>query len=548
MCETNLLYEIMNLSKYSIRGTIMRDGMTLVVDLRSGSIHTKKDEGEREYIGGGLGAYMLNKRIKGDVDAMGPENVLVITSGPFAGMPIPAASGIGIFSKSPLTGYFGDDYLFGAFGNQMSRAGYASIIIKGVSERPVYLYIDDGVCTIKRADELLGLSPWKTEEKIREAMNDRSLGVISIGQAGENKVRYATIYGDFQYSGCGLGAVMGSKRLKAIAIKGSNDLRPKDPTTILEMYKMLSKKMEESFVDDLDWAYDARDKLPANNFKGVSSDSDVKKLIGGLKERELKKVSFQHCPVACKTLCQSDGIISPITIGGISIGLLNGIYDPDTVIKAEHLCYTLGLDPRSVAVVAAFANELKEREDDIGFEMGFGKKEELLKFIEVISKGKSIFSEGIKAAAKKFGAEDSAMHSKGAELSIDTFTDENIAFGTAISHSGSYQGGKDYDTSNLLKMMMVYPKAYEAYSKEDLYRLYAAVGGETDRERLGEMKDKINDIKREFNIRQGWKMDDDTLPQRIMKNFSGEEAFLQKRLDYYRSMGWDEEGSKGERE
>jgi Aldehyde:ferredoxin oxidoreductase len=141
----------MNLSKYSIRGTIMRDGMTLVVDLRSGSIHTKKDEGEREYIGGGLGAYMLNKRIKGDVDAMGPENVLVITSGPFAGMLIPAASGIGIFSKSPLTGYFGEDYLFGAFGNQMSRAGYASIIIRGVSERPVYLYIDDGVCTIKKS-------------------------------------------------------------------------------------------------------------------------------------------------------------------------------------------------------------------------------------------------------------------------------------------------------------------------------------------------------------------------------------------------------------
>jgi hypothetical protein len=132
------------------------------------------------------------------------------------------------------------------------------------------------------------------------------------------------------------------------------------------------------------------------------------------------------------------------------------------------------------------------------------------------------------------------MHSKGAELSIDTFTDENIAFGTAISHSGSYHGGKDYDTSNLLKMMMIYPKAYEAYSKEDLYRLCAAVDGETDRERLGEMKDKINDIKREFNIRQGWKREDDTLPQRIMKNFFEEEAFLQKKFDYYRSMGWDD--------
>jgi len=519
----------------------MKNIILLMIDLESGEKYTERlDE---DYIAGYLGVKLLKDNVGKDAEPLGSENLLVITTSPFAGLPVPCSGGIGIFSKSPLSGYIGESYLFGTFGDRMARSAYDIIAVKGISEKPVYLYIDDSSPSIIRADKLKGLSPWMTEKTIKKSLNDPSIGVLSIGHAGEKKVRFSTIYSDYQYTRSGLGAVMGSKKLKAIAIRGSGGIKPKNPDKVYDLYKSLTNKISETY-GSIDLFNDLVNyDIPGHNFKKASVDEKkgFMNLIDQIKKYKLKKESFQQFPVSFSTLYQTDGITSPLTLGGLAIGVLNEIYNADTIIKAEHLCYSLGIDPLSMAAVMALANELKEKGEPISSNIWWGKDEESLNFIKSITDEDNVFANGVKYAAAEFNAEDIAMHSKGVELSIDTFIDKDFAFNTAVSPSGTYSGGKDFVKSRLYNFLGIYPAVHDIYSDEYVYQLYAAITGDRDFD-IGGLKTDINTIEREFNVQQGWKKDDDLLPTRIIDElFGGKDNFLSRRQDFFYFMRWNEE-------
>lgn len=522
----------------------MNNIVLLIIDLDSGERYTEKLDDD--YIAGYLGIKLLKDNVGKDVEPLNPKNLLVITTSPFAGLPVPFAGGVGIYSKSPLSGYIGESYLFGTFGDRMARSGYDIIAIKGVSEKPVYLYIDDSSSSILRADKLKGRSPWMTEKMIKESLNDPSVGVLSIGPAGEKKVRFSTIYSDFQYTRCGLGAVMGSKKLKAIAIRGSGDIKPENPSKILELYKSLTSKIAKTYgsIDLLDNF--ANYDLPGHNFKKASAEEkkSFMDLIDQIKKYKFKKESFQQFPISFSTLYQIDSIVTPITLGGIAIGILNGIYNVDTIIKAEHLCYSLGIDPLSMAVIISFANELKEREKTILSNLGWKKDKESLDFIKSIVDDDNVFANGVKYAADKFDAKDIAMHSKGIELSIDAFIDKDFAFNTAVSPSGIYSGVKDFAKSRLYNFLGIHPAVHDFYSNEDIYHLFTSITGDRDFD-IELLKIDVNTIEREFNIQQGFNEDDDMLPARIIDElFGNKDSFLSRRQDFYYFMKWDKDNKK----
>ncbi|HIH78480.1 MAG TPA: hypothetical protein HA341_06120 [Halobacteria archaeon] len=519
----------------------MKNIILLMIDLGSGEKYTERlDE---DYIAGYLGVKLLKDNVGKDVEPLSPENLLVITTSPFAGLPIPCSGGIGIYSKSPLSGYIGESYLFGTFGDRMARSNYDIIAVKGVSEKPVYLYIDDSSVSIIRADKLRGSSPWMTEKIIKESLNDPSVGVLSIGPAGEKSVKSSTIYSDLQYTRSGLGAVMGSKKLKAIAIRGSGGLKPKNPGKIMDLYKSLTNKIAEAYggIDLINNLVNYN--LPGHNFKkaSVEEKKGFTSLIDQIQKYKLKKESFQQFPISFSTLYQVDGITTPVTLGGIAIGVLNGIYNADTIIKAEHLCYSLGIDPLSMAVVMSLANELKERKEPISSDIGWGKDKESLDFIKSIVNDDNIFANGVRYAADKFNAKDIAMHSKGIELSIDAFIDKDLAFNTAVSPSGAYFGSKDFAKSHIYNFLGIYPAVHDFYSDEYIYQLYTSITGDRDFD-IGLLKTDVISIEREFNIQQGWNEEDDMLPSRIIDELFGDkDNFLSRRQDFYYFMKWNKD-------
>lgn len=519
----------------------MKNIILLMIDLDSGEKYTEKlDEG---HIAGYLGLKLLKDNVGQNVEPLSPENILVITTSPFAGLPIPCSGGIGIYSKSPLSGYVGMDYLFGTFGDRMVRSDYDIIAVKGVSEKPVYLYIDDSSVSIIRADKLRGLSPWMAEKIIKESLNDPSVGVLSIGPAGEKKVRFSAIYSDLQYTRSGLGAVMGSKKLKSIAIRGTRGIKPKNPDKILDLYKSLTDRTVETYGGSDILNSLVNYELPGHNFQkaSVEEKKNFMDLIDQIKKYKLKKESFQQFPVSFSTLYHIDGVTTPLTLGGIAIGVLNGIYNADTILKAEHLCYSLGIDPLSMAVVMALANELKDRKEPISYDIGWGKDKESLAFIKSIISDDNIFSNGVKYVADKFNAEDIAMHSKGIELSINTFIDKDLAFNTAVSPSGTYSGGKDFAKSCLYNFLGIYPAVHDIYSDEYVYQLYTSITGDRDFD-IGLLKTDVISILREFNIQQGWSNEDDMLPARVIDELFGDkDNFLSRRQDFYYFMKWNKD-------
>ena len=207
-------------------------GKTLRVDLSNGRIEssTLDDDIRLGFIGGrGINSRLLYEETNTDTDPLGPDNRLIIGTSPLTGTVVPTAGRFTISAKSPLTGILGDANAGGFFAPELKYAGYDSIVISGASERPVYLWIDDEKIELKDATGLWGKTTSETDHLIKKQNNDESIRVLSIGPAGENLVKIAGIVTGFNIAArCGLGAVMGSKRLKAIAVRGSNSIKIAD--------------------------------------------------------------------------------------------------------------------------------------------------------------------------------------------------------------------------------------------------------------------------------------------------------------------------------
>ena len=397
----------------------------------------------RKHLGGaGFISYFLLKELQQGIDPLGPENKLIFALGPVTGVPLSGSGRHCVGAKSPLTGGYAKSESGGFWGAELKHAGYDGIIVEGKAEKPVYLWIHDGEVEIKDASHLWGKNTKETQETIRAELEDSLIRVAGIGPAGENLVRIACIMNDLKDAAGrgGMGAVMGSKNLKAIAVRGHQQPEVADPERLGEIRQWLTanQKLWNSFHEfGTGVAMDAgaaTGNLPILNFRD-GEFPDAKNIDAGAVKDTIRigMESCYACVVRCKKIVKVD---EPYSVdpayGGpeyetlAAIGSNCGVDDLKAIAKGNELCNAYSLDTISTGVAISFAMECFEKgllttKDTDGIELRFGSAEAMLKAIELIARRQGIgdiLAEGTARAAQKIGkgAIEFAMQVKGLEI------------------------------------------------------------------------------------------------------------------------------------
>ena len=456
------------------------NGKILRVDLSGGAISVDEpDDGfYRHYVGGrGFVSYFLLREVARDVDPLGPENKLIFATGPLTGVPAAGSGRNSVGAKSPLTGGYGDAEVGGYWGAELKHAGYDAIIIEGESENPVYLWIEDGKVEIKDARHLWGKTTGECEKLIRKELGDRSVRVAQIGIAGENQVRYACGVNDINHAAgrTGMGAVMGSKKLKAIAVRGHQPVSLSDATMVRSFARRLRDdcKTIRSAVDMSKngtasglMALNTAGGLPTRNFReGVFEGAEK---ISGEAVNENILVGRGGC-YACTIRCKPEvAIKKPYNVDPVyggpeyetlaALGSNCGIDNLEAIAKGNELCSAYGLDTISTGVCIAFAMEcfeqgiLNERDTE-GLKLNFGNADAMLKLVEMIARKEGVgmvLAHGVARAAAAFGdgAEQFAMHVKGQEIPMhEPRYKQGLGVGYAMSPTGADHCHNVHDTA-----------------------------------------------------------------------------------------------------
>lgn len=448
---------------YGSTGKILRVNLST----REISIEELKEDFYRLYPGGkALAGYILLNEMSANVDPFSPENVLVIANGLMTGAPLSTATRYVVSAKSPLTNAYGESEAGGFWGPELKMAGFEAVVIIGKSLRPVYLWIQDGEVEIQSAKHLWGRKTAEVQEAIREELGDKRIQVLQIGPAGENLVRYAGLTNDLRHFNGrnGMGAVMGSKNLRAVAVRGRKHYQKlaRDPKALIALGRTLAQRVKDNpqawglqntgtpgLVEPLN----AGGILPTRNFLNGAFES-VDDIKWEVYERELltARRSCYACAIRCKREVQVDGKPSPYggpeyeTIG--ALGSNCGISDLHSIAKANELCNAYMLDSISTGMTISFAMECFEHglltlEDTGGLELRFGNAEVLLTLIEQIARREGLgdlLAEGAMRAAEKIGGDANyfAIHVKGQELPMHEPRGKyNVGMGYAISEIGA---------------------------------------------------------------------------------------------------------------
>ena len=413
------------------------NGKILFVDLASGSIKEESlpEEVYRDFIGGqGLGARILYERMKPKVDPLGPDNMLGFLVGPLTGTGIHGAR-YQVVAKSPLTGGWGDTNSGGSFAVELKAAGYDSVFFTGISPKPVYLFLNDGKAELKDAARLWGKETFDTEDSIRAELGDKRVKVACIGPAGEAKLLTAAI----MHEGCaaarsGLAAVMGSKLLKAFAVRGTKKVPLADAERLATLRKDYLKSIREtehpfvgmlkswgtcSFLSPLVTSADA----PVKNWSlyGGEEFPGHAKINGDdafIAKYQTKKHACLGCPIGCKGWVKVEkspyGVIEGTKPEYETLGLFGSnclVDDIEAIIKANDLCNRYGMDTIGVASTIAFAMECYEKgvitkEDTDGIELTWGDADAMVSMVEKIGQRKgfgAVLADGSKRAAERIG-------------------------------------------------------------------------------------------------------------------------------------------------
>ena len=552
-------------------------GRILHIDLSTGKteIEPLKEEKAKKYIGGiGLGMRLLLEHSKPGVDPFSPENPLILATGPISGSMGPTGgNGHAFVSKSPASGGVGEAKSHGFFGTELKRAGYDAIIFKGKAEKPVYVWIDDDSVQLMDAQHLWGKSPEETEKTIREELKDYYIRVASIGPAGEKLVRVACILNDGTRAAgrCGLGAVMGSKNLKAIAIRGSKDVTVAKPEEFQEFVKMIHERMKGPATrkyrtlgtPENVLVLNALGVLPVNNFTRATFDNAEKISGEYLNERFVAKIiGCSSCAMRCEHITvvpegPYKGTTTRMEYESLwALGPNCGVGRLDAIIKAMAMCNYYGVDSISTGVIISFAMDCYEhglltKKDTDGIDLRFGNHEAMLEMIKKIGLREgigNILAEGAKRAAEKIGkgAEKYANHIKGVEMTgYDIRGLKTAALGYAVSFRGAdhnrhgayapdVKGSVDRfkaekgrgklvreieDIYTIIDSLIVCKFSRGVYFDgfKDLAKYYTlATGIGMTPEELEKTGERINVIGRLFNIREGFTRKDDHLPPKIM--------------------------------
>jgi len=589
-------------------------GKILHVDLTTGKTHKEplNEDYAKKYIGGiGLGMRLWLDNSKAGVDPFSPENPLVLATGPTSGTIWPTGgNGHAFVSKSPQSYGIAEAKSHGSFGTELKRAGYDAVIFHGKAEKPIYVWIDDDSVQILDAAHLWGKSPAETEDIIKEELGDYYIRVAAIGPAGEKLVRIACIINEKSRAAgrCGLGAVMGSKNLKAIAVRGTHDVTVAKPDEFLEFVKEFhermkgpaTKKYRTLCTPENVLVHNALHCMPTRNYNNAHFEAAEKVSGEYLNERYVAKIiGCSSCAMRCEHVCvvtegPYKGAMARVEYEPLwAMGPYCGIDRLDAIIKGCELCNYYGIDSISAGVIVGFAmdcfeNGILTAKDMDGIEARFGNHEALVKLIEKIGKREGIgdiLAEGVKIAAEKIGkgSEKLAQHIKGVEVTgYDLRCLKTAALGFAVSFRGAdhnrhgayafdvkgkfnrlkYERGrakavKDIeDVYTIIDSLIICKFSRGTYYKEfeDLAKVYSLITGfETTPEEMRLKGERINNLARVINVREGLSRKDDTLPWKVMNVPIPDEgpskgAYVsQEELDlmlddYYEVRGWTRDG------
>ena len=453
-------------------------GKILKVDMTKGTteIFELAPELLRKYLGGsGLAAKLFFDMGAWKEDPLGPGNPLFIMHGPLSGTTLPGCSRLEVCALSPLTGIWGESSMGGQVSPQLRGAGYDGIIITGISKKPVYLWVSDKEVEIRDASHLWGKDTFETEELLRGEVGDKRVKVMSIGQAGENLVKYAAIVNDKgSLAGrTGMGAVMGSKKLKAVAFRGNAKAAIADENAYKEVRKRAQDSIKVSVTGEGLHAYGSNvhmeygmaiSDVPVKNWREAMWERGVEALSGvTVAEKILTKThACWGCPVACKRIVRIDA--GPYAMeegpgleyeGASSLGTLQRCDNLDAVSKANELTDRYGMDCISAGSTIAYATEafqegLITTKDTGGVELSWGNPENLVKLVKMIAYREGFgdeLAEGSRALSQKYGGEEFAIHVKGLEAPMH---DPRAFWAMALTYATGVRGACHVNDDNLM--------------------------------------------------------------------------------------------------
>ena len=599
-------------------------GKILKVDLSLGTKRVQElDEGfARKYLGGaGFCSRILYDAIEPGIDPLSPANVLMFATGPLTGTLFPQASRYIVAAKSPLTGIWGESHAAGHWAPELKFSGFDAIVLEGRSPKPVYLWLNDGEVEIRDAGQIWGKTTYEADELIKEELGDTEIKVATIGQAGENLVRFACVINECSRVAArsGMGTVMGSKNLKAIAVRGFRGLEIADTEHYLDFIREMHQKMLENPFTESRVKYGTTNlvemmnqigRLPTYNMKqGVFEEFE--KISGEtLRQKYFVRpradfACLQRCgrfvrvpsgPYACEGKGPEFECLS-------ALGSRCGNSNLESVIYAHHLCNLYGMDTISTGSTISWAMECYEngvitKEDTGGLDLSWGNYESVVKLIEMIVKREGfgkVLGEGSWKAAEEIGKGSdrylmcvkkqeiagqepraqksmglaSAVSARGADHLYAFPVLDEVGFGKEIEE----RFGKEYLPEIADRLNPKY-KGIMVKKCEDFCRMIECVGvclygteippvyyygdiaralelstgmklNEKDLQMTGE---RVVNLNRAFNAREGITRRDDTLPSRLTGVPApkgppkGQVVELDRMLDeYYSLRGWDKE-------
>lgn len=573
------------------QNNILRVNLT---DKKASTEPLRMDFAEK-YIGSkGLAIRYMYEELKPGIDALGEENKLFLTTGPLTGTPAPCSGKLSVAAKSPATGTMNDCSIGGHVGIRIKYAGYDMIIFEGIADKPCYIVIEDDKVEFVDASELWGLGSHEAEAILAEKYGIE-YSIMSIGPAGENLSNMACINSDYyrQAGRGGIGAVMGSKKIKAILIKGTKGVKVPDIKKATD--RILEILHEDVLQEDNTFVYDTGTTafleacgdggiVPYKNFSGAN-DPEWEKYNGDvlMKYREGKR-GCGSCGLGCGNFLKIGNAVcegpeyETIAVAGPNAG----ITDPEHIVKFNEVCDNMGLDTISTGDTIVWAMEMTEK-GIYDFDIRFGEADKMIKMVEMIARQEGVgadLSRGVKYASEKYGGTDFAMQVKGLEFPQ---YEPRGSWGMSLSYAVSDRGachmrayapneevfaasippytseGKGQMVYNLgefnaVKFSLCICDFWGTISYDIMAEMLTLVTGrQWTADEMGEVGRRVLNIGRAFNQREGFNRAHDTIPKRLVKDaLEGEgpaagqkipqEAFEDMLDQYYEVMGWDENG------
>jgi len=559
-------------------------GQILKVDLTEGKISKEplREDLVARYIGGrGFTSRLLYEELKPEIEPFSLENPLIFATGPLTGTLAPSSCRYLIAARSPLTGVLGDSNSGGHWGPELKRAGYDILIVRGQSPKPVYLWIDDDHVEIKNAAHLWGKDVRETDRIIKEDLKDSQVQIAIIGQGGENRVAFAGIVVNLDHlcGRTGMGAVMGSKKLKAVAVRGTKEVpihqHQRFVKTVNEMMELLKNDPQSAItlpkygttylVDH----HNTIGGMATRNWQTGVFDK-VEMINGDAVRRQffIRNIACWACPYPCdRYSLVRDGeykgshCVGPEYFTIVSFGSKPAVSNAASIIRANELCNMYGLDTASTGAIIAFAMECYEKgiltqKETEGLDLGWGNHHSMLELVDMIAFRKGIgdiLASGIKYAAAKLGrnAERYAIHVKGmGAVTLDPRALKVYNFRYAVASRGAdhlristpaaYQldqmpipeAAKNLkfwqdvvaipDLLGLCKFPWNFFSSGQDVIKRKLLKiapeLYsAATGIELDQDALFLVAERTATTERALNVKLGVRRRDDTLPRRFLE-------------------------------